>query len=70
MATGDRFVADGALRDRRAARAPLIDMEGCAPATAAQTAGVSPRLVKAVSGDAGNDVTAMWRDTVASCARP
>jgi adenosylhomocysteine nucleosidase len=69
LATGDRFVAGGPLRERLAARADLCDMEGYAVALAARDAGVPVRLVKLVSDDADETAGATWADTVADHAR-
>lgn len=69
LATGDSFIADEASRARLAARAPLVDMEGYALASAAHRAGVRLRIVKHVSDDAGAGAAATWRETVAGCAR-
>jgi adenosylhomocysteine nucleosidase len=69
LATGDSFIADEAARARLAAYAPLVDMEGYALATAAHRAGVSLRVVKHVSDDAGEGAAKTWRETVAECAR-
>lgn len=52
LATGDVFVSDPAVRDRLAARAHLVDMEGYAVAYAAREAGVPVRLIKHVSDGA------------------
>ena len=64
LATGDRFVAGGALRDHLAARADLCDMEGYAVALAAREAGVAVRLVKLVSDSADESAGATWQDTL------
>ncbi|MBP2708367.1 nucleoside phosphorylase [Microbispora sp. RL4-1S] len=69
LATGDAFVAEDAARDRLAARADLVDMEGYALATVARTAGVPIRLVKHVSDDAGDGAAKTWKESVAGCAR-
>lgn len=68
LATGDRFVAGGALRDRLAERADLCDMEGYAVALAAREAGVPVRLVKLVSDAADEHAGATWQDTLADHA--
>ncbi|MFJ8666598.1 nucleosidase [Streptomyces sp. NPDC093600] len=69
LATGDAFIADEATRARLAVRAPLVDMEGYALASAAAVAGVPLRIVKHVSDDAGEGAGRTWRETVAGCAR-
>ncbi len=69
LATGDRFVAGGPLRDELAQRADLVDMEGYAVALAAREAGVPVRLVKLVSDDADETALRTWQDTVADHAR-
>ncbi len=68
LATGDSFIDDEAARARLAAHAPLVDMEGYALATAAHLAGVSLRIVKHVSDDAGEGAAKTWRESVAECA--
>ncbi|MGX1669316.1 nucleosidase [Streptomyces sp. NPDC055400] len=69
LATGDSFISDEAARASLAARAPLVDMEGYALASAAQQAGVPLRIVKHVSDEAGDGAARTWRETVADCAR-
>ncbi|MFF5284629.1 nucleosidase [Streptomyces sp. NPDC012756] len=69
LATGDTFVSDEAARVRLAVRAPLVDMEGYALATAAELAGVPLRIVKHVSDEAGDGAARTWRESVAECAR-
>jgi len=69
LATGDRFVSGGDLRDRLAGHADLVDMEGYAVAAAARAAGVPVRLVKLVSDEADEDAGATWASTVADHAR-
>ncbi|MCX5401333.1 nucleosidase [Streptomyces sp. NBC_00102] len=69
LATGDSFINDEAARARLAARAPLVDMEGYALATAAHRVGVPLQIVKHVSDDAGEEAAKAWRETVAQCAR-
>ncbi|MEW9530221.1 nucleosidase [Microbispora sp. NPDC049125] len=68
LATGDAFVADADARDRLAARAHLVDMEGYALATAAAQAGVPLRIVKHVSDEADEGAVRSWRESVAGCA--
>ncbi|MFJ9761562.1 nucleosidase, partial [Streptomyces sp. NPDC101149] len=69
LATGDSFIADEATRARLAKDASLVDMEGYALATAAHRAGVSLRIVKHVSDDAGDGAARTWQESVADCAR-
>jgi adenosylhomocysteine nucleosidase len=69
LATGDRFVAGGPVRDALAAYADLVDMEGYAVAAACRLAGVAVELVKLVSDDAGSDAGRSWVDGVADHAR-
>ncbi|MFE9426251.1 nucleosidase [Kitasatospora sp. NPDC006697] len=69
LATGDLFVSDPAARDRLAAEAHLVDMEGYALAAAARRAGVPIRLVKHVSDEAGEGAVKAWRESVDDCAR-
>jgi adenosylhomocysteine nucleosidase len=69
LATGDRFVSGGDLRDRLAFHADLVDMEGYAVAAAARAAGVPVRLVKLVSDEADEDAGSTWASTVADHAR-
>ncbi|MFJ3903587.1 nucleosidase [Streptomyces sp. NPDC090025] len=69
LATGDAFISDEAARERLAARAALVDMEGYALATAAALAGVPLRIVKHVSDEAGEGAARSWRESVAECAR-
>jgi adenosylhomocysteine nucleosidase len=68
LATGDRFVAGGPVRDALAAHADLVDMEGYAVAAACRAAGVPVRLVKLVSDDAGEDAGRTWVESVADHA--
>lgn len=69
LATGDRFVAGGEVRDRLAAVADLVDMEGYAVAAAARGFGVPVRLVKHVSDTADEAAGQTWADGVDACAR-
>jgi adenosylhomocysteine nucleosidase len=69
LATGDSFINDEAARERLAAHAPLVDMEGYALAAAADRAGVSLRIVKHVSDDAGEGAAKTWQESVEGCAR-
>ena len=64
LATGDRFVSGGPVREALAARADLVDMEGYAVAAACRAAAVDVRLVKLVSDDAGDDAHHTWAETV------
>lgn len=69
LATGDLFVTEPAARDRLAALAHLVDMEGYALATVAQRAGLPVRLVKHVSDEAGEGAARAWRESVDDCAK-
>lgn len=69
LATGDRFVAGGAERDRIAQVADLVDMEGYAVAAAARHAGVPVRLVKHVSDSADEHAGRTWSEGVDACSR-
>ncbi|GII58784.1 nucleosidase [Planotetraspora thailandica] len=69
LATGDVFVSDSAARDRLAARADLVDMEGYALASVAREAGVAITLVKNVSDEADEGAARTWRESVADAAR-
>ena len=68
LATGDTFVTDPVARDRLAARAHLVDMEGFAVAYACARAGVPVRLVKSVSDNA-DDSALDWPTAVDASAR-
>jgi len=68
LASGDVFVTDPVVRDRLAAHAHLVDMEGYAVVWAARAFDVSVRLAKHVSDDA--DESAMdWPARVDHSAR-
>jgi adenosylhomocysteine nucleosidase len=69
LATGDVFVSDVAARDRLAARADLVDMEGYALASVARQAGVAITLVKHVSDEADEGAARTWRESVVDSAR-
>jgi adenosylhomocysteine nucleosidase len=69
LATGDLFVSDPVARERLAAQAHLVDMEGYALAAVARRAGVPVRLVKHVSDEAGEGAAKAWRDSVDDCAK-
>ncbi|MFE3326531.1 nucleosidase [Streptomyces sp. NPDC059176] len=69
LATGDSFINDETARARLATHASMVDMEGYALAAAAQRAGVSLRIIKHVSDDAGEGAARTWRESVAKCAR-
>lgn len=68
LASGDVFVTDPVVRDRLAATAHLVDMEGYAVAYAAAAFGVPVRLVKHVSDGADESATS-WPDVVDASAR-
>lgn len=69
LATGDRFVAGGPLREQLAARADLCDMEGYAVASAAMAAGMPVRIVKFVSDAADEGAAITWHQALARQAR-
>ena len=69
LATGDRFVAGGPLREHLASIADLVDMEGYAVAAAGAALGVPTRLVKHVSDTADEAAGATWVEGVDACAR-
>ena len=69
LASGDRFVAGGPLRDRLASIADLVDMEGYAVAAAGTALGVPTRLVKYVSDPADESAGTTWVESVDACAR-
>jgi adenosylhomocysteine nucleosidase len=69
LATGDLFVSDPVARERLAAQAHLVDMEGYALASVARRAGVPIRLVKHVSDEAGEGAAKAWRESVDDCAK-
>jgi adenosylhomocysteine nucleosidase len=64
LATGDRFVSGGPVREALAQRADLVDMEGYAVAAACRDVDVPVRLVKLVSDDAGEDAHRTWAQSV------
>ena len=64
LATGDRFISSPSVRDRLAAGADLVDMEGYAVASAARALGVPVRLAKVVSDDAGHEAANSWLDAL------
>jgi adenosylhomocysteine nucleosidase len=68
LATGDVFVSDGAIRDRLARTADLVDMEGYAVAAACRMAGVPVRLVKHVSDTADEGARRSWVESVHSAS--
>ncbi len=68
LASGDVFVADPVVRDRLAATAHLVDMEGYAVAYACVELGVPLRMVKHVS-DQADESALDWPDVVDLSAR-
>jgi adenosylhomocysteine nucleosidase len=64
LATGDRLVTGGPLRDELAQIADLVDMEGWAVAFAARRAGIDVALIKLISDDADADAARTWAQTV------
>ncbi len=69
LASGDRFVAGGPLRDRLASIADLVDMEGYAVAAAGAALGVPTRLVKHVSDTADEVASSTWVESVDAFSR-
>ena len=68
LASGDLFVADPEVRDRLAASAHLVDMEGYAVAWACRSAGVPVLMLKHVS-DTADDSAHDWPSVVDASAR-
>ena len=68
LATGDVFVTDPVVRDRLAALAHLVDMEGYAVAYAARSCGARVRVVKHVS-DRADEGAMDWPSMVEVSAR-
>lgn len=70
LASGDRFVAGGELRDDLVARgACLVDMEGYAVASLARAFHLPVTLVKVVSDSAGAEAARDWQATLEDCGR-
>jgi adenosylhomocysteine nucleosidase len=63
LATGDVFVTDPLVRERLAAQAHLVDMEGYAVAFACQELGVPLRMAKHVS-DQADESALEWPEVV------
>ncbi|WP_224769365.1 nucleosidase [Nocardioides ochotonae] len=68
LATGDAFVSEPSVRDRLAARAHLVDMEGYAVAWACRAGGVPVLMLKHVS-DSADDSALDWSSVVDASAR-
>ena len=68
LATGDTFVADPVHREALAARADLVDMEGCAIAHVAAAFEIPVTLVKVVS-DSADEQALDWPQLVDQAAR-
>jgi adenosylhomocysteine nucleosidase len=68
LASGDVFVDGGPQRDRLAAMADLVDMEGYAVAKVAGDFGLDVTLVKQVSDRAAEGAGRAWREVVDECA--
>jgi len=68
LASGDVFVSGGEARERLAARADLVDMEGYAVARVAKNFGLEATLVKEVSDEAGADAGRSWQEALDACA--
>ena len=69
LATGDRFISSPEARDRLAAHADLVDMEGYAVASAAHRLHVPVRLAKTVSDDAGHDAAQSWSEALEAASQ-
>ena len=68
LATGDRLITSAAARERLAAGADVVDMEGYAVAATARALGRSVWLAKAVSDGAGEQVAVEWPEALARCS--
>ena len=68
LASGDTFVTDPLVRDRLAATADLVDMEGYAVTFACQALGVPVRLIKHVS-DSADEGAMDWPELVDASAQ-
>lgn len=68
LASGDLFVTGGEARERLAAVADLVDMEGYAVARVAREFGVPVTLVKEVSDSAGENAGQTWTEALDACA--
>jgi len=64
LATGDTFVEDSVTRDRIAASAGLVDMEGYAVAAVAHRFDLPVTLLKQVSDRANEETAPAWADAV------
>ncbi len=69
LASGDTFVADPVRRAELAARADLVDMEGCAIAYVSAEFGVPCRLVKVVTDGADEGSMQDWPSFIDAGAR-
>ena len=68
LASGDVFVSGGEARERLAACADLVDMEGYAVARVARNFGLEAILVKEVSDEAGANAGRSWQEALDACA--
>ena len=68
LATGDRLITSATERQRLAARADVVDMEGYAVAATARAFDRQVWLAKAVSDGAGEQVAVEWPEALARCA--
>ena len=68
LATGDRLITSATARERLAARADVVDMEGYAVAATARAFGREVWLAKAVSDGAGEQVAVEWPEALARCS--
>ena len=69
LATGDRFIQEDALRQRLAAKAHLVDMEGYAVARVCAAFGMQLTMLKIVSDEASETALRSWQDAVEDSAR-
>ncbi len=68
LATGDRLITSATARQRLAARADVVDMEGYAVAAMTRALGRQVWLAKAVSDGAGEDVAVEWPVALERCS--
>lgn len=69
LATGDAFVRDTATRERIAAAADLVDMEGYAVARIGAAFDIPVTLLKHVSDNADENAARTWQEAVDASAR-
>lgn len=68
LATGDSFIADVEVRDKIAARADLVDMEGHVVAFIGRRLRIPVTLLKQVSDQADDSAARTWAEAVAQGA--